>query len=137
MDGPAKIIDAMDESGTKFDIGTMVTIIFNPTVGETLSYTVPAGYDLLILDAWGYKTAAAGVGTGDQWDIKNNNTNSIFAVAELAGVADKERVQFGDLVDTEYELEAGETLDLIAGEDTDDDGADGIITVIGMFKIAD
>ena len=137
MDGPAQIRDAMDESGTKFDLGTAVTIIFNPTTGETLSYTVPAGVDLLVLDAWGWKTAAGGVGAGDQWDLKNNNTNSIFTVLELAGVSDTDRVEFDGLIDTEYELEAGETLDLIAGEDTDDDGADGIVIVTGMFKVAD
>jgi hypothetical protein len=137
LDGPGLLIDAMDESGTKIDVGTPVYFIFNPTVGEELNYTVPTGYDLLILDAWGFKTAAAGVGGGDQWDIQNNSTNSIFAVSELAGVADKERVQFDDLVDTEYEIEAGETLTLVAGEDADDDGADGIITVVGMYKVAD
>ena len=137
MDGPAQMRDAMDETGTKFDLGTPVTIIFNPTIGETLSYTVPAGVDLLVLDAWGWKTAAGGVGAGDQWDLKNNNTNSIFTVLELAGVSDTDRVEFDGLIDTEYELEAGETLDLIAGEDTDDDGADGIIIVTGMFKVAD
>ncbi len=137
LDGPGLVIDAMDETGTKIDVGTLVHFIFNPTTGEELNYTVPTGYDLLVLDAWGFKTVANGADAGDQWDIQNNSVNSIFSVLELATVSDTDRVQFDGLIDTEYEIEAGETLTLVAGEATDDDGADGIITIVGMFKVAD
>ncbi len=137
LDEDSNLRDMMDATGTKVDTGTPVYFIFNPTTGEELNFTVPAGVDLLILDAWGYKTAAAGVGAEDQWDIQNNSINSIFSIAELAGVSDTDRVAFDGLIDTEYEIEAGETLTLVAGETSDDDGADGIITVVGIYKLAD
>jgi len=60
-------------AGTKTLAGGPVTIVFLPTTGETLSWTVPTGYDLLVLDAIGWKTAAAGDHADDQWDLKNDD----------------------------------------------------------------
>jgi len=126
-------------AGTGTLAGIPVTIIFEPDTGETLSYTVPTGYDLRVLNCIGWKTAAAGDHADDQWDLQNNDGSAanIFDTEELNAIADKEMVQFDNLDDAEDEVEAGDTLDLVAGEDADDDGADGIVIVTGILKTAD
>jgi hypothetical protein len=128
------------QTGTKTRTGTAITIMFLPTTGETLTYTVPTGYDLLVLNAVGWKTAAAAAG-GDAWDLKNNDGSAanIFDQEAIgtATLGDKAMAQFDNLDDAEYEVEAGDTLDLVATEDTDDNGADGIIYVTGILKTAD
>ena len=131
------ILDA-SVAGTKTRAGTPITIVFLPTTGETLSWVVPTGYDLLVLNAVGWKTAAAG---GDAWDLQNNDGTpaNIFAQEAIGGstLADKAMAQFDDLDDTEWEVEATKSLDLVATEDTDDGGADGIIYVYGILKAHD
>ena len=131
------ILDA-SVAGTKTRAGTPITIVFLPTTGETLSWVVPTGYDLLVLNAVGWKTAAAG---GDAWDLQNNDGTpaNIFAQEAIGGstLADKAMGQFDDLDDTEWEVEATKSLDLVATEDTDDGGADGIIYVYGILKAHD
>ena len=126
-------------SGTKTLVGTPITIVFSPTTGETLTWTVPDGYDLVVLNAVGWKTAAGGSDAADQWALQNNDGSAanIFDVEELAGVSDKAMCQFDNLDDAENEVESGDVLQLVAGEASDDDGADGIIYVYGILKEAD
>ncbi|MFO8012121.1 MAG: hypothetical protein R6X20_02330 [Phycisphaerae bacterium] len=138
--GNAELLANLSKTGTKTRYGTPITIVFEPTTGETLTWTVPTGYDLLVLDAVGWKTAAAAAG-GDAWDLQNNDGSAanIFDQEAIGGatLADKAMAQFDNLDDAEREVEAGDTLDLVATEDADDDGADGIIHVTGLLKTAD
>ncbi len=115
--------------------GIPITIVFEPTTNGTLGYTVPAGFDLRVLNCIGWKTAAGGADADDQWDLQNDDGSAanIFDTAELAAVSDKEFVQFANLDDDQDEVEAGHILKLVAGEDSDDGGADGIIVVHGIL----
>jgi len=122
---------------SKVSYGIPVVIRFEPTVGETINYLVPTAYDLLITAAYGYKAGAAGDNAADQWDLQNAALGSIFDILELNGITDESYLTFDNLDDSRDEVEGATTLILVAGEDTDDDGADGIIIVEGLFKTAD
>jgi len=122
---------------------TPFMIQFNPTTAggvTTNSYTVPAGYDLVITDAYGWKTDAAAA-AGDTWDLQNNDGSAanIFTQLDIgtSTLADGAKGSFTGLDDAEDEIEAGDTLEFIATETADDDGAEGIIIVEGYLKIAD
>lgn len=125
-------------AGTKTLSGIPITIRFAVDAAETLTWTVPTGYDLIVTNAIGFKSKGAGDNAADQWDLKHNDGSAanIFDTAELTGVNDGAFVQFTGLADTEEEIEAGETLDLVAGEDNDP-GCDGYVIVTGILKIAD
>lgn len=123
--------------------GVPVTIRFDPTTAggtTTNSYTVPTGYDLVVLNAVGWKTDAVAA-AGDTWDLKNNDGTAanIFDQEDIgtATLADKAMAQFDNLDDAEAEIESGNTLEFIATETADDDGAEGIIYVHGLLKVAD
>ena len=102
-----------------------------------MTYTVPTGYDLRVLNCIGWKIAAAAA-AGDTWDLKNNDGSAanIFDQEDIgtATLADKAMAQFDNLDDAEDEVEAGNTLDLVAAEAT---STDGIIYVTGILKTAD
>ncbi len=134
-DNGSYILD-MGTSGTKVLVGTPVIIEFRPTAGETLTWKVPSGVDLLITDAWGHKIAAAGSGANDDLALQNNDGSAaaIFDTEELDSVADKARFQFDNLDDAEAEIEGGDTLQLVAQEAS---SVDCIVYVSGIYKTAD
>ncbi len=138
LDDESLFVDIIDTTGTKVEVGTPFYIIFKPTADETLTYTVPAAYDLLIIDAWGYKTAGAGANADDEWNLFNNEGGaaSIFAQVELNGVGDGDRVAFTDLDDAEAEVNGGQVLSLDADENAGN-GCDGIIVVSCTLKLTD
>lgn len=126
-------------AGTKVEYGTPITIVFKPDEAATLQYTVPTGYDLVVTDAYGYKTVGNGAHNDDELTIQNNGGNPIFTKKELfdgGAVNDGVRIAFTGLDDAENELEATETLDLVALENAAG-GCDSIITVCGFLKTAD
>ena len=135
LDNDSAIYDAVN-AGTKAVSGTPILIEFRPTAIETLIYTVPTGYDLVITDAYGYKIAANGSSADDDIQLQNNDASAadIFTEEELNGVNDTVRFQFDGLIDTENEVEAGNTLDCVANEGA---SVDCIITVVGYLKTAD
>ena len=127
------------EVGTKVVSGTPVTIMFSPDEAATLTYTVPTGYDLVILNAVGFKAAGNGAHANDQIDLKNSvGPTSIFATEELNGVNDGIFFQFEGLVDTAAarEIEAGNDLQCITTENAGN-GCDAHVVVTGILKIAD
>jgi len=123
-------------AGTKVVAGVPVLIEFRPTAAETLTYTVPTGYDLIVTDAHGWKIAAAGSGANDDINLQHNDGSAanIFDAEELDSVGDKARFVFDNLDDAENELEAGETLDCVTQEAS---SVDCIIVVTGYLKTAD
>jgi len=127
------------DPNTSVTLGVPVELVFMPdTAHKTIGYLVPAAYDLLVLDAIGWKTAGAGDNAADQWELKNGTGGTnIFDTEELNTVADKAMVQFDNLDDAQYEVEGGTYLELVGGEDSDDDGVDGIVIVTVIFKAAD
>lgn len=135
LDGDSSLLDAAN-AGTKMISATPVLIEFRPTAAETLTYTVPTGFDLIVTDAFGYKIAANGSHGDDDINLQHNDGSAadIFTEEELNGVNDGVRFQFDGLIDTENEIEAGETLDCVANEGG---SVDCIITVLGYLKVAD
>ncbi len=138
LDDESLFVDIIDTTGTKVEVGTPFYVIFKPTAEEDLAYVVPAAYDLLVIDAWGYKTAGAGANALDEWLLTNDEGGAaaIFAQVELIGVGDGDRVAFTDLDDAEAEVEGGQTMTLNADENAGN-GCDGIIVVSCTLKIAD
>ncbi len=139
LDDESLFVDIIDTTGTKVEVGTPFYIIFKPTAEEVLTYTVPAAYDLLIIDAWGYKTTAGSSSANDEWLLTNNDGSAanIFAQVELNGVGDGDRVAFTDMDDVEAEVEGGDILTLDADENSANGGADGTIVVSCVLKLAD
>ncbi len=137
LDSDSELHDAVN-AGTKVVFGTPITIVFRPDAAATLTYTVPAGFDLVVTDCTAWKTAGAGANAADQWDLQNNDGTAanIFDTEELNSIGDKARIDFDNLDDAENEIEAADTLDLVAGENAAN-GTDGIITVSGYLKTAD
>ncbi len=119
-------------AGTKVLHGVPIMIEFRPTTAETLTYTVPTGYDLVITDAWGYKITGAGSGGGDQIDLQNNDgsATNIFATEELNAISEKARFQFDTIEIAETLVEAGHTLDCVT---TEDSNVDSVVTVVGYL----
>lgn len=125
-------------SGTKSTYGIPIVITFSPTAAETLTYTVPAGYDLVVWSAVANKETADGAHADDQIDLQNNDGSAanIFAREELTGVTDGTFFSFDGLDPTEQEIESGNTLDCV----TTENGAgqcDAHIVVTGILKVAD
>lgn len=137
LDATSELYDAV-LAGTKVVSGIPVTIVFRPDAAATLTWTVPTGYDLIVTDAIAWKTAGAGAHADDEWSLQHNDGSAanIFDKEELNTIADKARILFDNLDDSENELEAGETLDLVALENAAN-GCDGIIIVSGYLKTAD
>jgi hypothetical protein len=137
LDATSDLYDAV-LVGTKVVSGIPVTIVFRPDAAATLTWTVPTGYDLIVTDAIGWKTAGAGAHADDEWSLQHNDGSAanIFDKEELNTIADKARILFDNLDDAENELEATETLDLVANENAAN-GCDGIIVVSGYLKTAD
>ncbi len=137
LDSDSQILDARN-AGTKVVWGTPVSIVFSPDAAATLTYTVPTGYDLVVHAAWGYKAAGNGAHDDDDIDLQHNDGTAanIFDCEELNGVNDGVYFEFSGLVDTENEIEAGETLDCVSSENAGN-GCDCHIIVIGTLKTAD
>jgi hypothetical protein len=135
LDNGSYVLD-MGTSGTKTLVGTPVLIEFRPTAGETLTFKVPSQVDLLIADAWGHKIAAAGSGANDDLTLQNNDGSAaaIYDTEELDSIADKARIQFDNLDDSEAEIEGGDILQLVAQEAS---SCDSIVYVSGIYKTAD
>jgi hypothetical protein len=135
MDNASQLFDAVN-TGTKVVFGTPITIEFRPTAAETLTYTVPAGYDLIVTDAYGWKIAASGSGANDDINLQHNDGSAanIFDTEELDAVGDKARFAFDNLDDAENEIEATETLDCVTQEAS---SVDCIVIVNGYLKTAD
>ena len=104
-------------------------VVFEPTAAETLSYTVPSGKTLRVLDAWGFKLGAGG-GSGDVVDIKNNGT-AIFTQENLNGVLDTDRFAFDGLDDTQDEVTTGNALQCVTLEGGG--SVDSLIYVLCMW----
>jgi len=109
-------------------------VIFEPAAAGTTSYTVPVGKKLRVLDAWAFKREAAGAHADDDWNLQNNDGTAanIFDTEELNTIADKARILFDNLDDTEQDVAAGDTLDLVANEDAAG-GCDGAIYVLCVW----
>lgn len=140
LDASSQLIDAV-KAGTKVVTGTPHFVVFRPDAAATLTYTIPTGYDFVVTDAWGYKTAANGAHNDDEVTIQNNDGSAanIFTKVEFfdgGAVNDGVRFAFTGLIDTENEVEATKTLDLVGNENAAT-GVDCIITVVGYFKVHD
>lgn len=132
LDATSELYDKL-LAGTKVLSGIPVVIEFRPTGAETLTYTVPTGYTLVVTDCTGWKIAAAGSGAGDDLNLQNNDGSAanIFDTEELDSVADKARITFDNLDDAENEVASTNTLDLVAAEAS---SCDSIIVVTGYLK---
>ena len=105
-------------------------IVWTPTAAGTTSYTVPTGKKLRVLNAVGYKAAGNGAHADDDLNIQNNDgaAANIFSTEELNAVNDGARFEFDGLDDSEYEVAAGDTLDLVANENGAN-GCDCVVTI--------
>lgn len=105
-------------AGGDSEVGLPFMIIFEPAAAGTLSYTVPSGKKLRVLDAYGFKTVGAGAHADDELTLQNNDGSAanIFDKEELNAIGDKARILFDNLDDAERDVAAGHTLDLVALE---------------------
>ncbi len=128
--GTPKVLTTVDESA----VGIPFLIIFEPTAAGTLTYTVPAGKKLRVLDAYGFKMAGAGAHGDDDLNLQNNDGSAanIFATEELNTIGDKARILFDDLDDAERDVAAASTLDLVANENAGN-GCDTTIYVLCVW----
>ncbi len=124
--GVHKVLTAVTTS----NVGNPFVIVFAPTGAGTLQYTVPAGKKLRVIDAYGFKTAGAGAHADDELTLQNNDGTpaNIFDKEELNAVGDGSRFQFDVLADTEHEVAATKTLDLVANENAAN-GCDSLVYV--------
>ena len=121
-------------AGGDAEVGVPFLVIFEPTAAGTLSYTVPAGRKLRVLDAYGFKMAGAGAHADDDLNLQNNDGSAanIFATEELNTVADKARILFDSLDDAERDVAAASTLDLVANENAGN-GCDATVYVVCVW----
>jgi len=126
-----------DANGT-IEIGVPNIITFLVDAAETLEYTVPTGYDMIVVDVVGWKDHGAGAHADDDWTLKNNDgTPATICLAELNGIADGAKVTaWTGFVEAEREIEDANGLQLVANENAAN-GADGRVIVMVIFKAAD
>jgi len=119
---------------TTSQAATPFVIVFTPTAPGTYRYTVPAGKKLRVIDAWGFKTDEAGDHGDDELTLQNNDGTpaNIFDKEELNAVGDGSRFAFDVLADTEHEVAATNTLDLVANDDGDA-GCNSIVYVTCLW----
>lgn len=114
--------------------GLPFVIIFEPTEAGTQTYTVPTGKKLRVLDAYGFKMAGNGAHADDDLSLQNNDGTAanIFDTEELNAVNDKTRILFDNLDDSERDVVAADTLDLVANENAGN-GCDATIYVLCVW----
>ena len=114
--------------------GIPFVVVFESSAAGTLSYTVPAGKTLRVLDANGFKQAGNGAHGDDDLNLRNNDGSAanIFDTEELNAVNDKVRIQFDNLDDAERDVAAGDTLELVANENAGN-GCDSTIYVLCVW----
>lgn len=133
------LLDATSElydkvlAGTKVVSGIPVVIEFRPTAAETLAYTVPTGYTLVITDAFGWKIAGAGSGANDDINLQNDDGSAanIFDAEELDSIGDKARFIFDNMDDSENEVASTKLLECVTQEAS---SVDCIVIVTGYLK---
>jgi len=102
--------------------------------GSAVTYTVPAGKALRVLDAWGYKKTANGAHADDDIDI-TDGSNAIFDTKELNGVNDGVRFTFANLDETHRDLQPAEVLTLTGSENGAGQG-DALVQILCTWVTA-
>jgi hypothetical protein len=128
--GVHKVLTAVTTS----TVATPFVICFAPTAAGTYQYTVPAGKKLRVIDAYGFKTVGAGAHGDDELTLQRNDGTpaNIFDKEELNAIGDGTRFQFDVLSDTEHEVAATQTLDLVANENAGG-GCDSLVYVVCVW----
>ena len=114
--------------------GVPVRIVFTVTAAGTYTFTVPAGRQLRVLDAYTWKIGGAGAHGDDELTIQNNDGSpaNIFTKLELNAISDGTRTAFDGYDDGEADVAAASTLDLIMNEDANT-GGDSMVVIDGLW----
>ena len=127
--GVPKIMTTVNDA----TVGLPFIVAFNPSEAATLSYTVPAGKKLRVIDAWYTTTVGAGAHADDELTLQTSvGPAGIFDKEELNAVGDKTRGEFDNLDDASCDIAAAASLQLVANENAAG-GCDALVYVLCVW----